>query len=644
MMENSKQELEHLLSLLKTEQEEDRKQYKDKMLNNPLVIRRAQGLTWYPVIIRESYYGVGERLILELERPSHTEIHHQFQFGKVASLFSNYNNEGTDNPSISGVVTSVRPNNIKLTLFVDELPDWVDNGKLGVDLLFDESSYKEMENAINQVMKAKHNRVAELREILLGFEPAKFTTLKNPVTIPSLNESQNKAVNNILTAEDIAIVHGPPGTGKTTTIVQAIKQVVALEKQTLVCAPSNTAVDLLTEKLNEQGLNVLRIGHPARVSEFQLAHTLDAKIAAHKEYKTIKELKKRSVEFRNMALKYKRHFGREERNQRKAIMDESRKLQQEAAKIEEYIVEDLISKADVITCTLVGSTAFVLKDLNFKTVFIDEAAQALEPATWIPILRAQKVVLAGDHFQLPPTVKSVKTAREGLNVTLFEKAISRQKADVMLEMQYRMNEKIMNFSGKQFYKGLLKADPMVKDWILDIENELINTPVEFIDTAGCSFEEQLNKESSSTYNPAEADLLLKHLGLLFEALENTGKNILDYRVGIISPYKAQVELLKEKIKELPFMETMGKNIAVNTVDGFQGQERDIIYISLVRSNSSSEIGFLADIRRMNVALTRAKKKLVIIGDSATLGGHPFYKEFLNYTDSINAYKSAWEFL
>ena len=644
MIENSRQELEHLLSLLKTEQEEDRKQYKDKMLNSPLSLRRAQGLSWYPIIIRESYYGVGERLILELERPSHTEISHQFQFGKVASLFSNYNNDGADNPSISGVVTSVRPNNIKLTLFVDELPDWVDNGKLGVDLLFDESSYKEMENAVNQVMKAKNNRVEHLREILLGYETAKFKTLKNPVTISSLNESQNKAVNNILAAEDLAIVHGPPGTGKTTTIVQAIREIVALEKQTLVCAPSNTAVDLLTEKLNEQGLNVLRIGHPARVSEFQLAHTLDAKISAHKEYKTIKELKKRSIEFRNLALKYKRHFGREERNQRKAIMDESRKLQQEASKIEEYIVEDLLSKADVITCTLVGSTAFVLKDLNFKTVFIDEAAQALEPATWIPILRAEKVVLAGDHFQLPPTVKSVKTVREGLNVTLFEKAIGRQKADVMLETQYRMNEKIMNFSGKEFYKGLLKAAPIVKDWVLGSENDFISVPVEFIDTAGCSFEEKLNKENLSTYNPDEADLLLKHFNLLFEALESSGKNILEYRAGIISPYKAQVELLREKIKQLSFIERMEKNIVVNTVDGFQGQERDIIYISLVRSNSSGEIGFLGDIRRMNVAMTRAKKKLVVVGDSATLGSHPFYKDFLTYAESINAYKSAWEFI
>jgi len=636
------EELEQLLSLLKTEQDEDRKQYQEKMVNSPMTLRRAQGLTWYPIVIRESYYGIGERLILELERPSHTEIHHQFQFGKVASLFSNYSND--ERPSITGVVTAVRPNNIKLTLFVDELPDWVDNGKLGVDLLFDETSYKEMEAAVNQVMKAKHNRIAQLREILLGYEPAKFAALKNPVAIPSLNESQNKAVNNILSAQDIAIVHGPPGTGKTTTIVQAIRQIVALEKQTLVCAPSNTAVDLLTEKLHEQGLNVLRIGNPARVNEFQLAHTLDAKISSHREYKTIKELKKRSIEFRNMALKYKRHFGREERSQRKAIMDESRKLQQEASKIEEYITQDLLSHADVITCTLVGSTAFVLKDLNFKTVFIDEAAQALEPATWIPILRAEKVVLAGDHFQLPPTVKSVQAAKDGLNITLFEKAINRQKADIMLETQYRMNEKIMNFSSKEFYKGLLKAAPAVKDWVLSDNNEVLNLPFEFIDTAGCSFEEKLDKESLSTYNPLEAELLIKHLNLLFETLETTGKNIQTYKAGVISPYKAQVDTLREKLGQLPIMEKMQKNITVNTVDGFQGQERDIIYISLVRSNSEGEIGFLADIRRMNVAITRAKKKLVIVGDSATLGAHPFYKDFLNYTESVNAYRSAWEFL
>jgi len=345
-----------------------------------------------------------------------------------------------------------------------------------------------------------------------------------------------------------------------------------------------------------------------------------------------------------MALKYKRHFGREERNQRKAIMDESRKLQQEATKIEEYITDDLLTQADVITCTLVGSTAFVLKDLNFKTVFIDEAAQALEPATWIPILRAEKVVLAGDHFQLPPTVKSVQAAKDGLNITLFEKTINRQKADVMLETQYRMNEKIMNFSSKEFYKGLLKAAPSVKDWVLSAENEGLNIPFEFIDTAGCSFEEKLDKESLSTYNPQEAELLMKHLSLLFEELENSGKNIQLYKAGVISPYKAQVDILREKLLQLPCIEKMQKNITVNTVDGFQGQERDVIYISLVRSNSEGEIGFLGDIRRMNVAITRAKKKLVVIGDSATLGAHPFYKDFLNYTESVNAYRSAWEFL
>lgn len=643
-MSTSKEELEKLLSVLKIEQEEDRQQYKEKVLQSPLSERKRIGVTWYPIVIKESYYSTGERLVLEIERPANTDVPHQFTSGKVASLFSNYHNEGKDNPSIAGVVTGAGLNNLKLTLFVDELPDWADQGKLGLDLLFDETSYKEMETAVQKVIKARNCRLEDLREILLGHQAPSFDEDMKEVRIEELNPSQNKALNNVLKADDIAIIHGPPGTGKTTTLIHAIAETLKSEKQVLVCAPSNAAVDLLTEKLHEKGISVLRFGNPSRISEELLMHSLDYKITNHKDFKQIKELKKRAVEFRNMALKYKRNFGREERNQRKLIQDEARKIQAEAGNIEKYIIQDLIGKSQVFTTTLVGSANHYLRDKDFTTVFIDEAAQALEPATWIPILRTERVIFAGDHFQLPPTVKSIEAGKQGLNITLFEKTIQRQKADVMLQTQYRMHEDIMRFSSQMFYKNQLVADESVRTALLVPGDELLGKPVEFIDTAGCSYEEKQEKESLSTYNPEEAGLLFKHLSAMVAGLQKNNVPLNRIRVGIISPYKAQVNLLKEKLNEYPDLAKSPIRISVNTVDGFQGQERDVIYISMVRSNDRGEIGFLSDIRRMNVAITRAKKKLVLIGDSGTLSQHKFYKDFLQHIDTINAYKSAWEYL
>ncbi|MFN3402527.1 MAG: AAA domain-containing protein [Cytophagaceae bacterium] len=631
-------ELKKVLTLLQAEQDADRIEYTEKVLKSPE--RRAMGVTWYPIVIRESYYGMGERLILEVERTSFIESPNLFQSGKVAALFSNAPGADREKDMIAGVVTAVRPNNIKLTLFVDELPDWVDDGKLGVDILFDENSYKEMQAAMERVMKAKNNRLADLRDLLLG---EKVPSFGDQQVVPSalLNDSQNRAVLNVVYAEDVAVIHGPPGTGKTTTLIEAIMQTLNEEEQVLVCAPSNTAVDLLTERLAEKMVNVVRLGHPSRVTESLLMHTLDYQISNHKDYKQIKELKKRSVEFRNFALKYKRNFGKEERAQRKMVLDESRKLQQEAHAIESYITEDIISKAQVFTCTLVGAASHYIKERNFRTVFIDEAAQALEPASWIPIQKAERVIFAGDHCQLPPTVKSAEAMKGGLAETLFEKVVGRKEVDVMLEVQYRSNEQIMNFSSGVFYKGKLHADESVKNSVIDSEDILLATPVEYIDTAGTGYEEKVEKETLSTYNPEEADLLIRHLKTLRGALEIKG---IAPTCGIISPYKAQVNLIKEKLAEFIEDPVALKKISVNTVDGFQGQERDIIYISMVRSNSDGEIGFLSDVRRMNVALTRARKKLVVIGDSGTLSNHKFYRDFLDYIDKIGAYKTAWEYI
>jgi len=527
---------------------------------------------------------------------------------------------------------------------VDELPDWCDDGKLGMNLLFDESSYREMDIALEKVINASNNRLAHLRDVMYKLKEPQMQKLDPFLYIPNLNKSQNQAVLTILAARDIAIIHGPPGTGKTTTLVQAIRQTLFSEKQVLVCSSSNTAVDLLTEKLHREGITVLRLGNPARISEEVLMNTLDAKVAAHESYKDLKSYRKTAEEYFRMAGKYKRTFGKEEREQRQLFYQEARKILHDARVLEDYIISEQFDKAQVIACTPVVSSGRMMRDKQFSTVFIDEAAQALEPMCWIPISRSNRVVFAGDHFQLPPTVKSKAAEAQGLKETLFERAMKIQNVSVMLNTQYRMHEHIMNFSNKKFYEENLKADISVKETLLDTQDLLLNTALDFIDTAGCGYTEIINPESLSIANPEEAQLLIKHLKMVLAQIalsKDAGKRI---TIGIISPYKEQVQYLTNQINADEELEPYKSKIAIKTVDGFQGQERDIIYISMVRSNDQREIGFLSDIRRMNVALTRAKKKLVVIGDSATIGNHSFYKDFLDYAESIGAYKSAWEFI
>ncbi|MEM9982619.1 MAG: AAA domain-containing protein, partial [Bacteroidota bacterium] len=386
---------------------------------------------------------------------------------------------------------------------------------------------------------------------------------------------------------------------------------------------------LLVERLASKQIEVVRLGNPSRVSEHLLSFTLDAQVQAHQDFSRIKKLRKSAQEHQAMAAKYKRRFGPEERTQRRLLYAEARKISKEATSLEKFITDQVIEKAQVIACTLVGAAHALINALTYSTVFIDEAAQALEPACWIAISKAQRVIMAGDPFQLPPTVKSLEAAQKGLGKTLMEKLLEEKpETSTLLDLQYRMHELIMGFSNEQFYNSQLQAHESVKQTTLALVEQSLVAPVEFIDTAGCGFEEKIDPESLSTYNTEEADLLLKHLRTLLPHTEAS--------VGIISPYKAQVNYLKEQLSEA---ET---RISIGTIDGFQGQERAIIYISLVRSNAEGQIGFLGDIRRMNVALTRAQKKLVVIGDSATLANHPFYQAFLAYIEKIDAYRSAWE--
>ncbi|MES2286952.1 MAG: AAA domain-containing protein [Bacteroidota bacterium] len=640
------QQIDRLLllrKLLKVERDEDFAQYKQHFSRNNINYRREKGVSWYPVVITNVEIGHGEYLSIEIERTTNHNEPHQFSGNKNAALFSN---TYPDEQPINGIIKVINPNKIRLSLTIDELPDWCDDGKLGINLLFDESSYREMDIAMEKVISASHNRLAMLRDVMYGIKPPTFNKIDESIHVTGLNQSQNTAVQKIVAAKDIAIIHGPPGTGKTTTLVQAIRQTLLTEKQVLVCSSSNTAVDLLTEKLHREGINVLRLGNPARISEEVLMNTLDVKMAAHESYKELKKYRKTAEEYFRMAGKYKRTFGREEREQRQLFYMEARKILHEARNLEDYIFEEQFEKAQVIACTPVVSSGKMMRNKHFSTVFIDEAAQALEPMCWIPITRSDRVIFAGDHFQLPPTVKSKKAEVEGLKETLFEQCMHLDNVSVMLNTQYRMHEHIMNFSNKKFYQNNLVADASVKDTVLSFDpNELLlHTPVDFIDTAGCGYNEIINPESLSIANPEEALLLIKHLKLLLEQYSQSNKSGKRITIGIISPYKEQVQYLINKVEEDEDFNNYRSQIAIKTVDGFQGQERDVIYISLVRSNDLKEIGFLNDIRRMNVALTRAKKKLVVIGDSATLANHPFYKNFLDYTESINAYKSAWEFM
>jgi ATP-dependent RNA/DNA helicase IGHMBP2 len=632
-----------LQELLAIEQEEDYRQYYEKFISSSLYERRKNGLTWYPVVVKGSEKGLGGYLVIEIERtPDASGEPHQMQPGKNAEIFSN--NSEYSGQSLGGVIKSITKNVLKISLTTDELPQWIKEGKLGVNILFDENTYREMDFALKKVINAKDDRLAELREIFYGEKEPFFNKENGSISFPELNDSQNEAIRKIDAAKDVAIIHGPPGTGKTTTLVRAIKQTLKTEKQILVCSPSNIAVDLVTEKLAEQGVNVLRIGNPVRVSENLLKNTLDARVLSHPMYKELKQFRRKAAEFRQMAAKYKRNFGKNEREQRQTLYAEARSIAKEADDLENFLVDEQVSGAQVIACTPVAAAGRLLRDKIFDTVFIDEAAQALELVCWIPITKAKRVVFAGDHFQLPPTVKSKSAEAKGFGATLFERIISNHPSAIsMLRTQYRMNELIMEFSNRKFYKNKLLAHDTVKSRCLiqGSKDAVLSEPVEFIDTAGCGHEEEINPETLSYFNLGEAHILFNHLQSLIEKYYS--KSDIPISIGIISPYREQVHLINDFIIEHQELKKQISWITVKTVDGFQGQERDVIYISMARSNESGEIGFLSDIRRMNVAITRAKKKLVIIGDSATLSNHPFYNDFLLYLEEIKSYKSAWEF-
>lgn len=629
------QELKATTASLALEKAADLEYHRQKIQSLPLDKRVKEGYAWYPVSVVKSGYTIGNRAFVIIERalPHPPD---QFRAGKTVSLFTKQ--PQVHKPEWNGIIQYADRGKMKIVLNTNDLPDWLGMGMIGVDLLFDERTYLEMEKALRKVINAKGDRLAEIRDIILGRTQAQFREINDWILGEQLNESQNEALRDVVGSFDLTVIHGPPGTGKTTTLVEVVQQLTQTESTVLVSAPSNTAVDLLTERLAAVGLNVLRIGNISRVDEEVIRHTLEMKLAQHPDSKTIKKLKIEAAELRRKAKKIKRNFGPEQRKNRGKMFREAGELNGWANQLEERLLEQIVESAQVITCTLVGASNSVLEKKKFRTVIIDEAAQALEPASWIPILKASRVVLTGDPFQLPPTIKSHEARRDGLAITLIEKALERQTHTSLLKTQYRMHEKIMGFSNQQFYDGQLEAAEAVAKHALGQDPE---TPIVFVDTAGAGCEEQMQQAYKSRYNEGEFQILCEHLYQLLDHCELAGIAPLP-SIAIISPYREQVIQMKKAVKEDHRLAEIP--ITINTIDGFQGQERDVVYISLVRSNDKCEIGFLKDYRRMNVAMTRARKKLVIVGDSATIGSDTFYEQFLEYCEAVGTYRTAWEFM
>ena len=606
-----------------------------------------RGDAWYPLRVGKSFYNSLNQRAIEVFRTSDQDIEHNFEFGRPVMFFKVKNEEGKVKNStlkyfsFTGTVNYVDGDRMVIT--VPDSAPLLDlqqaTEEIGIQLSFDETSYKLMFEALDRTMKAKNNRLAYLRDLFYSHQKAaKFTF--EPMRFPWLNPTQEKAVNEVLWAKDVAIVHGPPGTGKTTTLVEAINETLMRESQVLVCAQSNMAVDWISEKLVDRGVNVLRIGNPTRVNDKMLGFTYERRFEAHPDYPQLWAIRKAIRELRKNRKK-----GSESYHQK------LERLKSRATELEIRINSELLGEARVIACTLVGSAHRLLEGMKFGTLFIDEAAQALEAACWIPMRRATRVILAGDHCQLPPTVKSIAALRAGLGKTLMER-IAENKPEVvtLLKIQYRMNEEIMRFSSDWFYHGEVESAPQIKyrsileddspiTWI-DTSNEENQVMIEGDDVVSgekrddMNFHEQFVGESFGRINKAEADLTLLTLA---EYLTQVGKRrVLEESidVGIISPYRAQVQYLKRLLKKYEFFKPYRRLISVNTVDGFQGQERDVILISLVRSNDEGQIGFLKDLRRMNVAMTRARMKLIILGDKSTMTKHPFYQKLWEYVEGL----------
>lgn len=630
-MDNPTLLLQRQRMLLEIEYNHEKEEFRKQTETMGVERKVRRGDAWFPVSIGRSYYNSLNQMVVEVMRQPGSDIEHNFEAGRPVCFFTIKNDTSTAGAKNTKAGSKLQYLSFTATVSYAEQDRMVvalpDSGRivdlqrqdaLGVQLFFDETSYRLMFEALDRVIRARSGRLADLRDIFYTKAPASRYTF-DAMRFPWLNASQEKAVNEVLWAKDVAVVHGPPGTGKTTTLVEAIFETLRRESQVLVCAQSNMAVDWISEKLVDRGINVLRIGNPTRVNDKMLSFTYERRFEAHPEYPQLWSIRKAIRELR------------QQRKHADSWHQKMDRLKSRATELELRIRSSLFGEARVIASTLTGAANRVLEGEKYSTLFIDEAAQALEAACWIAIRKAGRVILAGDHCQLPPTVKSIMALKGGLGKTLMERIVENKPETVtLLKMQYRMNEQIMKFSSEWFYHGMVESAPTVSHrGILDYD-----TPMMWIDTAECDGKEEFVGENFGRINRAEAELTLQTLQ---QYLEKIGKQrILEESidVGIISPYRAQVQLLRKELRKREFFRPYRHLLTVNTVDGFQGQERDIILISLVRSNDGGDIGFLRDLRRMNVAITRARMKLIILGSSETMTSHPFYKKLYEYVGQL----------
>ena len=625
-MDNPILQLQQQRLLLQIEYNHEKEEFRRQTETMGVERKVRRGDAWFPVTVGRNYYNSLNQMVVEVTRQPGSDIEHNFEPGRPACFFTMKRDPKTGKDSIHYLSFTTTVSYAEQDRMVVALPD---SGRIvdlqrqeaiGIQLFFDETSYRLMFDALDRVTRAKTGRLAALRDIFYTKAPAQKFTF-DPIRFPWLNSSQEHAVNEVLRAKDVAIVHGPPGTGKTTTLVEAIYETLRRESQVLVCAQSNMAVDWISEKLVDRGVAVLRIGNPTRVNDKMLSFTYERRFESHPDYPQLWSIRKAIRELRSQKKRPDSWHQKMDR------------LKSRATELELRIRSSLFGEARVVACTLTGAANRVLEGEKYSTLFIDEAAQALEAACWIAIRKAGRVVFAGDHCQLPPTVKSIAALKGGLGKTLMERIVEQKPQVVtLLKVQYRMNEQIMHFSSDYFYHGEVETAPEVSHrGILDYD-----VPMMWIDTADVDGKEEFVGESFGRINRAEAELTLHTLELYFQKIGK--QRILDESidVGIISPYRAQVQLLRKMIRAREFFRPYRHLISVNTVDGFQGQERDVVLISLVRSNEGGDIGFLRDLRRMNVAITRARMKLIILGSAQTMTSHPFYGRLHEYVEKLSS--------